>query len=102
AIIFSDILIPCTAMGQTLTFDKGHGPELSAPVRSARDLKALHKPDADRDLGYVGQAIAETKVKLGPKQTMIGFAGAPFTVATYMIEGQSSKTYTEVKRLRFT
>ena len=97
AIIFSDILIPCTAMGQELTFGKGHGPQLSNPVRGAADLKKLRKPSADRELGYVGEAIAETKRQLQPGQAMIGFAGAPFTVASYMIEGQGSKDYTEVK-----
>ncbi len=101
AIIFSDILVPCTEMGQTLTFGKGHGPQLSSPVRSMDDLKRLKKPDAQRDLGYVGEAIAETKKGLKPEQTMIGFAGAPFTVASYMIEGQGSKEFTEVKKLLY-
>ncbi len=101
AIIFSDILIPAVGMGQALTFDKGEGPVLSNPVRSLPDLKNLKRPDAERDLGYVGEAIALTKAQLQPGQTMIGFAGAPFTVASYMIEGQGSKTFTEVKRLLF-
>jgi uroporphyrinogen decarboxylase len=101
AIIFSDILIPAVGMGQVLTFDKGEGPVLSNPVRSMADLKNLKRPDAEKDLGYVGEAIALTKASLKPEQTMIGFAGAPFTVASYMIEGQSSKTFTEVKRLLF-
>lgn len=99
AIIFSDILIPAVGMGQALTFDKGEGPELSNAVRSAADLKRLKRPNAERDLGYVGEAIAETKKGLRPEQTMIGFAGAPFTVASYMIEGSSSKNFTEVKKL---
>jgi uroporphyrinogen decarboxylase len=102
AIIFSDILIPCHAMGQKLTFDKGHGPQLSNPVRNAVDLARLKKPDAEKELGFVGQAIVNTKKGLRPDQTMIGFAGAPFTVASYMIEGSGSKTFTEVKRLRYT
>jgi uroporphyrinogen decarboxylase len=101
AIIFSDILIPCTAMGQTLTFDKGHGPELSNTVRSAADLARLRHPNAEKELGYVGDAIGLTKKGLRPEQTMIGFAGAPFTVASYMIEGSGSKTFTEVKKLRY-
>lgn len=101
AIIFSDILIPCTAMGQELTFDKGHGPQLSHPVRSRADLNRLRHPDAQKELGYVGDAIVQTKKGLTAQQTMIGFAGAPFTVASYMIEGEGSKTFTEVKRLRF-
>lgn len=102
AIIFSDILIPCMGMGQELTFDKGHGPRLNAPVRSMSDLKALKTPHAEKDLGFVGEAIALTKTKLKPEQTMIGFAGAPFTVGSYMIEGQGSKEFTEVKKLLFT
>ena len=101
AIIFSDILIPCTAMGQDLSFDKGEGPVLSQPVRTQADLARLKKADASRDLGYVGEAIAKTKASMRPDQTMIGFAGAPFTVASYMIEGGSSKNFTEVKRLLF-
>jgi uroporphyrinogen decarboxylase len=101
SIIFSDILIPCIALGQELTFDKGHGPRLSAPIRSITDVKSLKSPDATRDLGYVGDAISLTKTKLKPEQTMIGFAGAPFTVASYMIEGQGSKEFTEVKKLIF-
>ncbi len=101
AIIFSDILIICTAMGQSLSFGKGHGPILTEPVRSAAALAKLKMPDARRDLSYVGEAIELTKQGLNPSQTMIGFAGAPFTVASYMIEGSGSKNYTEVKRLRF-
>ncbi len=101
SIIFSDILIPCTAMGQELTFDKGHGPKLSAPVRTMADVKSLKRADANKDLGYVGDAISLTKTKLKPAQAMIGFAGAPFTVASYMIEGQGSKEFTEVKKLIF-
>ena len=102
AIIFSDILIPCMGMGQTLTFDKGHGPQLNAPIRTIEDVRALKKPDAERDLGFVGEALTKTKQHLRPDQTLIGFAGAPFTVASYMIEGQGSKEFTEVKRLLFT
>jgi len=102
AIIFSDILIPCTAMGQTLTFDAGHGPVLDHPIRSAADLFKLRHPNVEKELGYVGEAITLTKKSLRPDQTMIGFAGAPFTVASYMIEGSGSKTFTEVKKLRYT
>ena len=65
------------------------------------DVQALKFPESERDLGYVGDAIVKTKEGLTSSQTMIGFAGAPFTVASYMIEGSGSKTYTEVKKLRF-
>lgn len=88
-------------MGQDLTFDKGHGPILSRPVRTEEDFKALKRPLAARDLGYVGDAIALTKSQLKPHQTMIGFAGAPFTVATYMVEGGGTKTFSEIKNLAY-
>ncbi|MGE0174748.1 MAG: uroporphyrinogen decarboxylase [Oligoflexales bacterium] len=101
AIIFSDILIPCLALGQTLTFDKGHGPVLTEPVRSAADVKKLREPQIERDVGYVGQALTLTKGLLAPHQTLIGFAGAPLTVASYMIEGSSSKDYSWVRRFRY-
>lgn len=101
AIIFSDILVPPMAMGQDLTFDKGHGPRLSNPVRSAAGLKALKTKGIVKDVGWLGEAISRTAAALEKHQTMIGFAGAPFTVATYMIEGEGSKTYTEVKKLRY-
>lgn len=99
AIIFSDILVPPTAMGQTLSFDKGHGPQLDPPIRSAKDVKKLRHPKVDSELGFVGEAIELTKKGLNSSQTMIGFAGAPFTVASYMIEGSGTKNYTELKTL---
>ena len=98
AIIFSDILIPPVAMGQSLTFDTGHGPILQKPVRSSEDVAALKVPDVKKTVGYVGEAIELTKAKLKPHQTMIGFAGAPFTVASYMVEGSASKNFLEVKK----
>lgn len=101
AIIFSDILIPAVAMGQGLTFDTGHGPQLNPPLRSREDLENLRSPDAARDTRYVGDALALTKKSLKPTQTLIGFAGAPFTVATYMVEGKGTKTFSEIKRMMF-
>ncbi|SMF45958.1 uroporphyrinogen decarboxylase [Pseudobacteriovorax antillogorgiicola] len=101
SIIFSDILVPCMPMGQELTFGKGHGPQLNPPIQSGAALAKLKKPDAEKDLGYVGEALQLVKDQLQDHQTMIGFAGAPFTVASYMIEGAGSKTYTELKRLRY-
>ena len=99
SIIFSDILIPPAHMGQTLTFGKGHGPLLSPHIRTSKDLTQLKHPNVQKEMGYVGDAISETKAQLAPHQTMIGFAGAPFTVASYMIEGSGSKTYSEVKKM---
>ncbi|MEZ4741031.1 MAG: uroporphyrinogen decarboxylase [Bdellovibrionota bacterium] len=101
AIIFSDILIPPTAMGQSLSFAKNHGPILEPTVRGREDLVRLRHPDVSRELSFVGEAIAQTKKDLSEKKAMIGFAGAPYTVASYMIEGTGTKSYTEIKRLMF-
>ncbi|NDE15554.1 uroporphyrinogen decarboxylase [bacterium] len=101
AIIFSDILVPCMALGQTLTFGKGHGPQLAPAMRSREDFRALKRPDVAAELGYVGDAISLTKSQLAPGKALIGFAGAPFTVATYMIEGGSSKEFTATKAMIF-
>jgi uroporphyrinogen decarboxylase len=102
SIIFSDILVPPTAMGQTLSFDAGEGPQLAPVIRKPEDLKKLRKPDVVPELGFVGEAIKRVKAYLKPHQTMIGFAGAPFTVASYMIEGEGSKNFVEVKRMAYT
>lgn len=102
SIIFSDILVPCMAMGQELTFGKGHGPQLAPAIHSGSDVAKLRKPDAKNELGYVGEAIQLVKSELAPHQTMIGFAGAPFTVASYMIEGAGSKVYTDLKKFLYT
>lgn len=101
AIIFSDILIPCTALGQTLSFGKGHGPQLSPPVQSREVFRQLKCRDVAAELGYVGEALALTKAQLAPGKALIGFAGAPFTVGTYMIEGGSSKEFTATKSMLF-
>jgi uroporphyrinogen decarboxylase len=101
AIIFSDILVPCAAAGQGLSFGKGHGPLLTPACQSAKQLAALNFDSAAERLRYVGEAIALTKARLRPDQTMIGFAGAPLTVACYMIEGQGSRDFLEVKKLMF-
>lgn len=101
AIIFSDILIPCTALGQSLTFGKGHGPQLSPALRTRDVFASFARPDVKKSLGYVGDAIAQTRAVLPSGKALIGFAGAPFTVGTYMIEGASSKDFSETKRVLF-
>lgn len=103
SIIFSDILIPCTILGQTLSFDKRHGPRLDPPIRSQSQVEALETEEIDavEQLSYVGKAIQLVKRELKPHQTMIGFAGAPFTVACYMVQGSGSKNFNEVKKLLF-
>lgn len=101
AIIFSDILIPAVALGQTLTFAKDHGPVLSNPVRDEASLQRLKIESCSQNWNFVGDAIRLAKAKLAPHQTMIGFAGAPFTLASYMIDGQGGSGFVETKRLAF-
>lgn len=101
AIIFSDILILPTILGFQLKFDAGHGPILNPTVRSPQQVAQIKLPSHVNDLHYVGEALSIVKPKLADYQTLIGFAGAPFTVASYLIEGKGSKTFTEVKRLAF-
>lgn len=100
AIIFSDILVLPTAMGFSLSFDSGHGPLIEPVIRSEKDLNLIiDNKHIQKDLSYVGEAISIVASHLEDHQTMIGFAGAPFTVASYLIEGKGSKNYTEVKRM---
>ncbi len=100
AIIFSDILIPIEAMGMTLELgDKG--PHLPQPLRTAADVAALVVPDPVERTGFVAEVIRKTRTALAGKVPVIGFAGAPFTLAAYMVEGGGSKSFIEIKRLMF-
>ena len=100
AIIFSDILIPVEAMGMELELgDKG--PHFPHPLRTAADVARLGIPDPDEATGFVGEAIRRTRRALGDSVPVIGFSGAPFTLAAYMVEGGGSKSFTLIKRLLF-
>lgn len=99
AILFSDILILPEAMGLELRFRKDHGPEFPQPVREARDFDRLHLPDPAKELGFVLQAIQIIKERLNGRVPLIGFAGAPFTVVSYMVEGGGSDDYARIKGL---
>lgn len=100
AIIFADILLPLTPMGLDLEFVKGVGPVIHNPVRHEDDVDELQAVEGERDLGYVMEAIRLVRRELmGSEVPLIGFAGAPFTVASYMIEGGSSRTYLHTKRV---
>lgn len=101
AIVFSDILIPAVALGQKLTFEKDHGPILSDTVTSSKDLTKLRSRTCHQYWNFVGEAISLVKSRLAPHQTMIGFAGAPFTLGTYMIEGGGSKSLLATKKFAF-
>ncbi len=101
AILFADILLPLIPMGLKLEFVKGEGPQISNPVRSTQDVKALRQPDTSTDLGYVMEAIHILRRELPEEVPLIGFAGAPFTVASYMVEGGPSKDHRQVKSMMY-
>ncbi len=101
AILFSDILTIPDAMGLGLYFVDGEGPVFRRPVRSAADVAALGVPDPERDLRYVMEAIRLVQRALDGRVPLIGFAGSPWTLATYMIEGGSSRDFAESKRMLY-
>ena len=101
AILFSDILTVPDAMGLGLYFSEGEGPRFRKPVRTPADIEALPVPDAQRDLGYVMDAVSLIRRELAGRVPLIGFAGSPWTLATYMVEGGSSKDFRRVKTLAF-
>lgn len=98
AIIFADLLLPLEPMGLDFEFLAGEGPVVHRPVRGHADITAL-RTDRTADLGYVGEAIRRVVAHFGDRLGMIGFCGAPFTLASYMIEGSGSRNYIETKRL---
>jgi uroporphyrinogen decarboxylase len=100
AILFSDILIPLEAMGAGLEFHEGRGPVFSDTIRDQADLDRLIIPDPETSMGFVMETIRLLRREL--QVPLIGFAGAPFTCATYLIEGGSSKTFWETKKMMFT
>jgi uroporphyrinogen decarboxylase len=102
AIIFSDILLPLEKMGAALRFNDAKGPIIEKPVRSKEDVKKLKVLDVEEDLSYVLQAIEEVREELDGAVPLIGFSGAPFTLASYLIEGGGSKQYESAKALMYT
>lgn len=101
AIIFSDILVIPEAMGMTLTLDEGVGPQFPEPIRARADLDRLHDIEADESLGYVMDALRLARRSLDGRVPLIGFAGAPWTLAAYMIEGRGTKQFARAKRMLF-
>ena len=101
AILFSDILIPLEAMGLTLEFHEKVGPVFPDPVRDKQAVDQLIIPDPDEHTGFVMETIRILRKELAEKVPLIGFAGAPFTLATYLIEGGSSKFFFETKKMMF-
>ena len=102
AIIFADILLPLVPMGVGLRYEKGGGPIIDRPVRSAADLERIPPIDAAGALGFVGDAIRMARRALGGRTPLIGFAGAPFTLASYLIEGGGSRQYQATKTMMYT
>lgn len=100
AIIFADILLPLEAMGLKLEFAEGEGPIIHNPVRTRASVEALRPVDGD-ELKYVEEAIRQARRALSGKVPLIGFAGAPFTLASYAIEGGGSRNYILTKQLMY-
>jgi uroporphyrinogen decarboxylase len=99
-IFFSDILIPVEAMGVGVALtDKG--PEIADPIRTQRDVDALRVPDPATEVPFVGSIIKKLRQELHNEVPLIGFAGAPWTLASYMIEGGASKSFAEIKSLAY-
>jgi uroporphyrinogen decarboxylase len=101
AILFSDILTIPHAMNLGLEFEAGEGPKFERPVRTAADVANLGVPDPGTELKYVIDAVALVRRELNGRIPLIGFAGSPWTVATYMVEGGGSKTFGHIKRMMY-
>ncbi|HCM62639.1 MAG TPA: uroporphyrinogen decarboxylase [Morganella sp. (in: Bacteria)] len=101
AILFSDILTIPDAMGLGLYFETGEGPRFMHPVQSARDVQKLPVPDPEQELGYVMDAVRAIRKALNGDIPLIGFSGSPWTLATYMVEGGSSKAFTKIKKMMY-
>jgi uroporphyrinogen decarboxylase len=101
AIIFADILLPLVPMGLGLTYEKGDGPRIARTVRTMRDVEQLHPVSVDETLGFVADTVRLVRRELEREVPVIGFAGAPFTVASYAIEGGGSRNYVATKSLMY-
>ena len=101
AIIFADILLPLPGMGINLEFAKGDGPVINNPVRTKKDIEAIRVINPEEDVPYLLQAIKLVKKELNDRIPLIGFSGAPFTLASYIIEGGGSRNYVHTKTLMY-
>ncbi len=101
AILFADILLPVEPLGVGLEFVKGDGPTIHRPVRSPEDVDRLRTFDVSSDLGYVAESVTLIARELHGRVPLIGFAGGPFTIASYVIEGGSSKTFLLTKKFMY-
>ncbi len=101
AILFSDILIFSEPMGMNLEFIEGRGPVFHNPVRTREDVEALKTEGVAAEVGFVYETLARLRKYLPDNKTLIGFAGAPFTLACYMVEGSASRNYTWLKAMMY-
>src|ERR1700756_3990658 len=100
AIIFADLLLPLEVMGLPFHFSAGEGPVIEKPVRTQEDV-ALLRTDRAAELGYVSEAVSLVAKHFAEKIPVIGFCGAPFTLASYMIEGGGSRNYVHAKKMMY-
>ena len=100
AIIFADLLLPLEVMGLPFHFEAGEGPVIEKPIREKEDITRL-RTDRASELGYVAEAIRVVCKHFGDRLPMIGFCGAPFTLASYMIEGGGSRNYVHTKKMMY-
>ncbi|OBW91137.1 uroporphyrinogen decarboxylase [Gallibacterium genomosp. 3] len=101
AILFSDILTIPDAMGLGLSFGAGEGPKFAKTIQSLTDVEQLPIPDPEDELGYVMNAVRIIRRELKGEVPLIGFSGSPWTLATYMVEGGSSKAFTKIKKMLY-
>lgn len=101
AILFSDLLLPLEPMGIPFDFVKGEGPSIERPVRTSADVDAVRVVDPRESLAFTFQAIKQIKQELGERTPLIGFAGAPFTLASYAIEGGHSNNFALTKSMMY-
>lgn len=102
AIIFSDILVIPQAMGMQVLMEEGKGPLLPNVIKTQKDIDALVTNNVEEELNYVTKALSLTKQELNGRVPLIGFAGAPWTILCYMVEGKGSKTWGKAKQFCFT
>ncbi|GAA5141357.1 uroporphyrinogen decarboxylase [Thalassotalea piscium] len=102
AILFSDILTIPDAMGLGLYFETGEGPKFERPITCKADVEKIGIPDPEDELGYVMNAVRTIRKALNGDVPLIGFSGSPWTLATYMVEGGSSKAFTKIKKMMYT
>src|ERR1700736_1565351 len=100
AIIFADLLLPLEVMGLPFHFSTGEGPVIERPLRSTQDIANL-RTDRAAELGYVSEAVSLVAKHFGDRLPVIGFCGAPFTLASYMIEGGGSRNYLFTKKMMY-